>query len=443
MVVTSELRTHKVMEAVIRELMGAGTPPRFKFKDTYASIEFPEGYTVPAQATLEAKYNELLALEETVAPTTEIKADMTVNSNLEVGTANLFVDTQTGRVGIGKINPTTALDIVGDMGVTGTVNGRDLSVDGSKLDNILDASKLKYETGYTEVNINSPATTSGSWTENSNTDYWGPPKFNNLYNERRYGDAPSYVEYNIPTGMKSAYLSHLEWNNCGYADIHGVQADGDLVFLRRINTKQSVENSNHGTSGTNAYGYDGSTVSFIGSGLQHFSKIRITPRYLRIHISGLAFTPNENEGTEGTGMVHVRQISDRGPTAMVARNAGRVYSGSYVVYNVINHNTHGLYNSSNGRFTAPTGFPGYYLFTHSGLGGSGNSAPNTRWYKNGSEFSWGAVHTNNTCNSRHGLSTQLIVYLNEGDYVAHYVTTNSLYGDGQRHCTATCKYLGA
>ena len=106
MVVSSELRTHKVMEATIRELMGAGTPPRFKFKDTYASIEFPEGYTVPAQATLEAKYNELLALEEDIQKTA-------IEGDLEVGTSNLFVDTETGRVGIGVTNPLNSLIVQG------------------------------------------------------------------------------------------------------------------------------------------------------------------------------------------------------------------------------------------------------------------------------------------------------------------------------------------
>ena len=104
MVVTSKHRTHKVMEAAIRELMGAGTPPRFKFKDTYASIEFPSGYTIPAQATLEAKYDELLALEEGIQKTV-------MEGDLEVGTSNLFVDTQTGNIGIGTNSPIGALDI--------------------------------------------------------------------------------------------------------------------------------------------------------------------------------------------------------------------------------------------------------------------------------------------------------------------------------------------
>ena len=111
MVVTSELRTHKVMEAAIRELMGAGTPPRFKFQDTYASIEFPDGYTVPAQATLEAKYNELLALEEDIQKTV-------IEGDLEVGTSNLFVDTETGRVGVGRTDPQVELDVSGVVNVS-------------------------------------------------------------------------------------------------------------------------------------------------------------------------------------------------------------------------------------------------------------------------------------------------------------------------------------
>ena len=171
MVVTSELRTHKVMEAAIRELMGAGTPPRFKFKDTYASIEFPEGYTVPAQATLEAKYNELLALEEdiqktaiegdlevgtsnlyvdtetgnvgigTTSPQVELDVSGVVNvsSNLEVGTSNLFVDTETGRVGIGNTNPGYNLDVNGSVRITG---GLLISSIGTQANPIMDLREL-------------------------------------------------------------------------------------------------------------------------------------------------------------------------------------------------------------------------------------------------------------------------------------------------------------
>jgi hypothetical protein len=38
-----------------------------------------------------------------------------VTSNIEVGTANLYVDTTTGRVGIGTSEPRAVLDVVGDV----------------------------------------------------------------------------------------------------------------------------------------------------------------------------------------------------------------------------------------------------------------------------------------------------------------------------------------
>jgi hypothetical protein len=134
MVITSKLRRHKVMERAMRALMGNNLPPRFKFKDTYDSIEVPTTHQqhLPSQATLEAKFDELIAEEDVVAPTTQIKADMVVSSNLEVGTSNLFVDTETGNVGIGTPLPAYKLDVHGSSNV-GALTTTSVSGDGSGL----------------------------------------------------------------------------------------------------------------------------------------------------------------------------------------------------------------------------------------------------------------------------------------------------------------------
>jgi hypothetical protein len=40
-------RQHQVMEDAIRAIMGSGTPPTMSVGSTYASIIFPQGYTIP------------------------------------------------------------------------------------------------------------------------------------------------------------------------------------------------------------------------------------------------------------------------------------------------------------------------------------------------------------------------------------------------------------
>ena len=51
----------------------------------------------------------------------EVVGNAYVSSNLEVGTANLFVDTQTGRVGVGTTSPSVDLDVAGEMKVSANV----------------------------------------------------------------------------------------------------------------------------------------------------------------------------------------------------------------------------------------------------------------------------------------------------------------------------------
>ena len=56
-------------------------------------------------------------------------------SNIEVGTANLFVDTTTTRVGVGTASPATTLDVAGDLNVSGnlTIIGTTTTLDADHL----------------------------------------------------------------------------------------------------------------------------------------------------------------------------------------------------------------------------------------------------------------------------------------------------------------------
>ena len=61
-------------------------------------------------------------------------------ANIEVGTANLFVDTSSSRIGIGTVSPDENLDIVGSMRVGGgdgmlTINNRATTYDGNPMGN--------------------------------------------------------------------------------------------------------------------------------------------------------------------------------------------------------------------------------------------------------------------------------------------------------------------
>ena len=73
-----------------------------------------------------------------------------VTSNIEVGDANLFVDTTTSNVGIGTNAPLAALDVRGDIYATGNITAysdKRAKSDIQKIENALD--KIDQLNGYT------------------------------------------------------------------------------------------------------------------------------------------------------------------------------------------------------------------------------------------------------------------------------------------------------
>src|SRR5210317_24898 len=158
MAITSKLRRHKLMERTLRALMGNNIPTRFKFKDTYDSIEVPTASQqyLPTQEEIETKFAELEVEEEAVVAreasnvTVISKFDSVITSYLEVGTSNLFVDTQTGRVGVGTTTPSYPLHVIGNIYGTGNITAysdKRAKSDIMKIENALD--KIDQLNGYT------------------------------------------------------------------------------------------------------------------------------------------------------------------------------------------------------------------------------------------------------------------------------------------------------
>ena len=151
----------------------------------------------------------------------------------------------------------------------------------------------------------------------------------------------------------------------------------------------------------------------------------------------------------GSSVVLKHYIVSGRPLAVVGKNnlgsAGQA-SG------VFNFNTalinSGIYNTSNGRFTIPSDYPGYYLVAFVGLGAYYNTnQPNTRWYHNGSVHGYGAYHTNLSGMSgtpaHVGVSGSHVLYLGANDYIDLRIVGGTLYGQSTLHAYATVMYLGA
>ncbi len=154
--------------------------------------------------------------------------------------------------------------------------------------------------------LTSPSASTGTWTNGTATD-WGTPKIGTSL--ARFNDGTGTISFTVPTGIKTAYISQLTWSSGGYMDVYGVQADGDEVFLRRINTKQTIENSSEG----NPNQHDGTTIAFAGH-IGDFPTIMLHNKVGRFHLTGLGFSKSELAASDGTGIVNYSQLTGTVPT---------------------------------------------------------------------------------------------------------------------------------
>ena len=163
------------------------------------------------------------------------------------------------------------------------------------------ASTAALKTFDSTANLANPSASNGTWTAATTTD-WGTPRIGSSV--ARFNDGAGSIDFAVPTGIKTAYISQLTWSSGGYMDVYGVQTDGDEVFLRRINTENNVETTNH----SNPNQHDGSTIAFAGH-VGDFPTIRLHNKSGRFHLTGLGWSKSELGASDGTGLVHPNQLS--------------------------------------------------------------------------------------------------------------------------------------
>ena len=395
-----------------------------------------------------------------------------------------------GRVGIGNKAPTTKplwssnsadrnkLNVTGHTHIDGNLNVTGhLYGDGSTLSGVaaviggywdLDASNnnIKYEAG--NVGIGGAASTESLTIYGDlNIKNSGQLKFDGadaVFSKWSSDTNGIYRPSNVGIGGVPSATNKLK--------VHGtVEASGNVGIGESdpdsiLHVQSDVQSGTGGpikktaaSAATSGYNYilNGPRPGTTTSGAVHFingsgrSTDGGTSTYTMRNDSGNTRVGNSSYSTiiAGAHSFPNRPIAVVGRNNLPSEGQRNTYPHPSGIF-VFNHTliNSGIYNTSNGRFTAPSGYGGYYLLSFTGLGAYYNTnAPNTRWYVNGSVHNYGAYHTNlggmSGTPAHVGISGMNIINLAAGQYVDLRVHSGTLYGQSTLHAYAVCLYLGA
>jgi hypothetical protein len=198
-----------------------------------------------------------------------IGGEKTFSSNLEVGTANLFVDTQTGRVGVGTTEPTESLDIVGNLNLQKVSNTATIKLNSNVVTEFARSKKfIKYP------RVAMTANSSGGYSIVQSTKSIHPQEtrkawslFNNVISG---GDGDTYhgSDNSSPEPYDSADGTYQEDESLGGVSgtwlyiqlpskisLHQVKIISRAVLPQRVPRSATFLGSNNGTDWTQLYSF--------------------------------------------------------------------------------------------------------------------------------------------------------------------------------------------
>jgi hypothetical protein len=313
-------------------------------------------------------------------PTTGLVA----SGNVEVGMANLFVDTTTGNVGVGKTNPGTALEVYSSTGTQLTLSS---SSRYTTIYGVDDTGSCFFGNDGGSFRITTGGDTSGTGASEA-------LRVNSSGNVGIGTTSPGFpldVVFSGDSGIRAkSTSSHASLNldsDSGYGYIRFQDSGTETVWLQSKPSGDLVIRPQGGNE----------TVLFGANGNVSIGKTN--PAY-KLDVNG--------------------DIVGGCPVLFSANRDGLIAGAQRIVFDDVHYNKGGGYSGTTGIFTAP--LSGYYKFSYHDLTQQTTATTYVQAYINGTQSlpnttnsSYYGVYDNSSDSNYRNMSGNWIVYLNTGD----------------------------
>jgi hypothetical protein len=151
----------------------------------------------------------------TVSSNAEVGGELSVSGNVEVGTANLFVDTTTGNVGVGTTEPTESLDIVGNLNLQKVSNTASIKLNSNVVTEYTRSKKLiKYpRVAMTSTSQDGYVISSSTADTNSSRTQYGA--FDGIFDNSAGQGWQSLTRYSTSTGLPTGDADNATFTVAG------------------------------------------------------------------------------------------------------------------------------------------------------------------------------------------------------------------------------------